>query len=118
MGKIIFLCIIFNVGVYAGESLSAKQQLQNNCLQCHIQEQIPSELIYRRYLMKNNNQNEMQKAIFNYLKDPKKENSIMHPPFFFKFPMKEALKLDDETLEKNIDAYLDTGEEKKKLNLP
>ncbi len=118
MGKIIFLCIIFNVGVYAGESLSAKQQLQNNCLQCHTQEQIPSELIYRRYLMTYSTQEEMQNAIFNYLKDPKKENSIMPPPFFFKFPMKETLDLNDESLEKNIGAFLDTFDVKKKLVLP
>lgn len=118
MGKIIFLCIIFYVGVYAGDTFSQHEQLQSKCLGCHIQEQIPSELIYRRYLMTYSTQEEMQNAIFNYLKDPKKENSIMPPPFFFKFPMKEALKLDDETLEKNIDAFLDTFDVKKKLILP
>jgi len=118
MGKIIFLCIMMYVGLYAEESSAEKQQLRETCLQCHIQEQIPSELIYRRYLMTYSTQEEMQNAIFNYLKDPKKENSIMPPPFFFKFPMKEALDLDDETLEKNIRAFLDTFDVKKKLVLP
>jgi len=109
---------MFYVGIYAGETLSQNEELQSKCLRCHMQEQIPSELIYRRYLMTYSTKEEMQNAIFNYLKDPKKENSIMPPPFFFKFPMKETLDLNDESLEKNIGAFLDTFDVKKKLVLP
>ena len=60
----------------------------------------------------------VSKAILKYLKDPQKENSIMPPPFFSKFPMKEASDLDDATLEKNIAAFLDMYDVKKKLLLP
>ena len=118
MGKIIFFCTVLYVGLYAGEPSSAKQHLQSNCLQCHTQDQIPNTLIYRRYLMKYSTQEAMQKAILKYLKDPQKENSIMPPPFFSKFPMKEALELDDATLEKNIAAFLEMYDVKKKLVLP
>ncbi len=106
------------VGLYAEEFSSAKQQLQSQCLQCHTQDQIPNELIYRRYLMKYSTQEAMKKAILKYLKDPQKENSIMPPPFFSKFPMKEALELDDENLEKSIRAFLDAFDLKNKLVLP
>jgi len=42
----------------------------------------------------------------------------MPPPFFLKFPMKEALGLDDTTLEKNIHTFIETFSVKKKLVLP
>ncbi len=118
MGKIIFLCTMFYVGIYAGETLSQNEELQSKCLDCHIQEQIPSELIYRRYLMTYSTQEEIQNAIFNYLKDPQKENSIMPSPFFFKFPMREVLNLDDADLKENIRAFLDHFDVKKRLILP
>jgi len=118
MGKIIFLCIVLYVGLYAGESSDAKQQLQKTCLQCHLQEQIPNDLIYRRYLVKYSTKEAMKKSIIKYLKNPHKENSIMPPPFFLKFPKKERSNLDEKTLEENIRAFLNTFDVKKKLVLP
>lgn len=118
MGKIIFFCTVLCVGLYAEESLSAQQELQTKCLNCHTQDQIPNTLIYRRYLMIYSTKEAVSEAILKYLKDPQKEKSIMPPPFFSKFPMKEALDLDDATLEKNIAAFLDMNDVKKKLLLP
>ncbi len=119
MGKIIFffsfLCILVNA---QDVSLEDKQQLQKECLQCHAEQQIPSGLIYRRYLMKYSTFERMQKAIFSYIKNPDQKHSIMPPQFFLKFPMKEALTLDDDTLQKMIKSYLDTFDVKKKLLLP
>ena len=118
MGKIIFFCSVLYAGLYAGESSSSTQQLQNNCLLCHTQDQIPNTLIYRRYLMKYSTKETMYNAILKYLKDPQKENSIMPPPFFSKFPMKETQDLDDATLEKNIRTFIEMFDVKKKLVLP
>ena len=119
MGKIIFVCMMFPIGVVAGNiTIDEKQQVEQKCLQCHHQEQIPNRLIYRRYLKKYSTQEAMKKVILKYLKDPKQENSIMPHPFFSKFPMKEASDLDDEALKKNIQTYLDTFDLKKKMVLP
>jgi len=118
MAKIIFLCTLLYTALYAEEPLSAQEQLQSNCLRCHTQNQIPNDLIFRRYLMKYSTQEAMSKAILIYLKDPQKETSIMPPPFFSKFPMKEALDLDDATLKKNIRTFTETFSVKKKLVLP
>ncbi len=106
------------VNVYADESFFPNEQLQSKCLDCHIQEQIPTQLIYRRYLMTYSTQEEMSKAIFSYMKDPQKENSIMPPPFFYKFPMKKVLDMDDASLKENIRLFLDHLDVKKKLMLP
>lgn len=106
------------IGLYATETTFQNKQLQRNCLSCHIREQIPTQLIYRRYLMTYSTQEEMQNAIFNYMKNPKKENSIMPPPFFFKFPMKEVLEMNDAKLKENIRIFLEYLDVKKKLILP
>jgi len=111
--------MIFSIGAVAGNiTIDDKQQVQQKCLQCHNQEQIPNALIYRRYLKKYSTQEAMKTVILKYLKDPKQENSIMPHPFFSKFPMKEVSDLDDEDLKKNIQTFLDTFDLKKKLFLP
>ena len=119
MGKIIFffalLCI---VGHAQDVNVDDKQQLQKECLQCHIDQQIPSALVYRRYLMKYSTFERMEGAIFAYIKDPDQKHSIMPPQFFLKFPMKEATALDDDRLQNMIKSYLNTFDVKKKLVLP
>jgi len=119
MGKIIFffalLCI---VGHAQDVNVEDKQQLQKECLQCHVEQQIPSALIYRRYLMKYSTSERMQKAIFAYIKNPDQKHSIMPPQFFLKFPMKEASILNDDKIQKMIKSYLNTFDVKKKLVLP
>ena len=102
MGKIIIILVVLIGSIFAED----KESLEENCLTCHQKQQIPSSLIYRRYLMKYSTDAKMQEAIFRYLKNPKKEDSIMPPPFFLKFPMKESVELDDVTLKDNIRAYL------------
>jgi len=109
------LCI---VGHAQDVNVEDKQQLQKECLQCHVKQQIPSALIYRRYLMKYSTFERMEKAMFSYIKKPDQKHSIMPPQFFLKFPMKESLILDDDTLKKMIKSYLNTFDVKKKLVLP
>ena len=91
--------------------------LQQNCLECHTRQKIPSELVYRRYLMKFSTKERMKKTLLSYLKNPKKENSIMPQQFFLKFPQKEALDLNDTVLEESIGAYLDFFDVKNRLEL-
>ncbi len=81
--------------------------LKQNCLKCHVRQKIPSELIYRRYLMKFSTKGRIKKSLLNYLKNPKKENSIMPQQFFLKFPQKKALDLNETILEESVEDYLD-----------
>ena len=119
MEKIILSLLLCCVSLLtAKQSDASMQELQATCLACHLKEQIPDALIYRRYLMEYSTPTNMKVAIKTYLKNPQKENSIMPPPFFLKFPMKDALQLEDNTLEKNIDAFLQHYDIKKKLVLP
>lgn len=92
--------------------------LQKNCIACHVKQKIPSELIYRRYLMRYSTHKTIRKTLFSYLKAPTKETSIMPKQFFLKFPQKEPLDLNESVLMESIDAYLDYFDVKRKLELP
>ena len=96
----------------------ATEKLQKNCLACHTEQQIPSELIYRKYLQKYSTHNAINKTLFIYLQKPSKEHSIMPKQFFLKFPEKEALDLNTTELRESIDAYLEYFDVKGKLVLP
>jgi len=119
MEKIIFFFALLCMAGYAQDvNVDDKQQLQKACLQCHAEQQIPSALVYRRYLMKYSTFERMGGAIFAYIKNPDQKHSIMPPQFFLKFPMKEATILDDDMLQQMIKSYLNTFDVKKKLVLP
>ncbi len=104
MVKKLLILLLF---VTFAQSKEPTPLVQKNCLNCHVKQKIPSELIYRRYLMKFSTKERMKKSLFSYLKNPKKENSIMPQQFFLKFPQKEALDLTKRVLEESIEAYLD-----------
>jgi hypothetical protein len=119
MGKVIFFFSLLGVLLNAQDlSVEENQQLQKECLQCHAEQQIPSDLVYRRYLMKYSTSERMEKEIFAYIKNPDQKHSIMPPQFFLKFPMKEASILNDDKLRKMIESYLNTFDVKKKFVLP
>jgi hypothetical protein len=89
--------------------------LEKNCMACHVKQQIPSELIYRRYLMKYSTDDAIKKILLAYLKSPSKETSIMPTQFFLKFPQKEKMDINETLLAESIDAYLDYFDIKKRL---
>ncbi len=91
--------------------------LQKDCLKCHIKENIPSELIYRRYLARYSTQKNMEDAIFKYLKNPQKNRSILPTQFFRKFPLKGKTDLSDTDLKDDIKEYLEKFDVKRKLVL-
>lgn len=118
MVKIIFVFILLYLSLLASPlSETQKHKLTQNCLKCHQTQKIPSEMIYRRYLMKYSNKEPMYKAIKSYLKSPKKTNSIMPPQFFLKFPMRKKVALNDKVLEESIFLFLEYFDVKHKLTL-
>ncbi len=113
MGKIGIMFVFLALFAQAEESTA----LQERCLNCHHTQQIPDMLISKRYLMMYSTKARIEEAMFRYLKDPKKEHSIMPAPFFLKFPMKEKTDLDTETLQKMIRAYVEKFDMQKRLIL-
>jgi hypothetical protein len=118
MGKITRIFILLCTLVSAENSMDPdKKQLQKDCLECHQKQQIPNEMVYRRYLSIYSTPVRIKEAMVAYLRNPQKEYSIMPPQFFLKFPMKENLNFEDERLIKDVELYLDAFDIKKKLTL-
>ncbi len=117
MGKIIWIIGLVTLFLHAVERGNENGMLHANCLSCHQKEQIPSALIYKRYLMKYSTDARMEAAMFTYMKAPKKEYSIMPAPFFSKFPMKQKMPIKDEDLHRFIKRYLEKFDMKIKLVL-
>ncbi|HIP51649.1 MAG TPA: hypothetical protein EYG94_06125 [Campylobacterales bacterium] len=112
---ILFFSLLFSTIVSAEEPSEA---LKINCINCHIEQKIPSELIYRRYLQKYSTHKAIKETLLSYLRNPSKKTSIMPKQFFLKFPEKKALDMNETIFSESIDAYLDYFDIKKKLVLP
>ena len=115
MEKIVIFTLLVSTVLIANVADTA---LQKNCINCHVEQKIPSELIYRRYLRKYSTHRVIKEMLFVYLQNPNRENSIMPKQFFLKFPEKEVLDLNETTLKENIDAYLNYFNVKRQLVLP
>ena len=111
--KMIFVSGVLTLSLWA----SGDVNLEQNCLQCHKEQQIPSGLIYKRYLMKYSTPDRIENAMFAYIKNPSPAHSIMPPQFFLKFPMKPPMHLDDEIIHRDIQAYIEKFDVKKRLIL-
>ena len=117
MGKLSMTFMVLTLSIFASESTVNNNSMEVNCLHCHQEQQIPSNLIAKRYLMQYSTDNRIEEAMFKYLKNPKKVHSIMPAPFFSKFPMKEKSVLDDVPLKENIKVFFEKYNMKKKLVL-
>jgi len=119
MGKVIIFFILFISSLFAQKPTPMlPKELDRACLQCHQREQIPSSLVYRRYLMRYSTPERISNAMLAYLKHPSKANSIMPSQFFLKFPMKEKSLMKENVLKRYIYYYIEAFDVKKRLVLP
>jgi len=106
LGVVIFLLV---------QSLNANNKLfEKNCSSCHFASQ-QLNMFIARYTLQYSSPKRIKKAIFDYLKNPKKQNSIMPRGFLNRFGVKEATTLDDSELQKSIDEYYDIYNLKKRI---
>ncbi len=99
-------------------SMPASQSFESACVQCHQDQEIPNEVIYKRYLLKYSSDIKIREAMVNYLKNPMVERTIMPPQFINIFGLKDACKLPDTELNEHVDAFIKKYDIKKKLTLP
>ena len=117
MGKLSMTFMVLTLSLFAVEPTVIHDDLEQKCLNCHKEQQIPNTLIVKRYLMQYSTDERIEEAMYRYLKDPKKEYSIMPAPFFSKFPMKEKVVFDDLSLKESIKSFLEKYNMKKRLIL-
>lgn len=104
--KLVILIFLFQ-NLFANE-------FETNCKSCHFS---PNQLnmFMNRYTLKYSSEQKIKGAIFDYLKNPQKENSVMPMGFLNRFGLKEAINLDDETLKKSINKYYELYNLKKRI---
>ena len=115
--KFSLIIITTTLIVTANPITTPSNLLKNSCLNCHTKQKIPSELIYRRYLMRYSTDKKMQKTILEYLKNPNPKNSIMPKQFFLKFPQKKSFEGNNSLLQKGVEEYLEYFDIRGKLKL-
>jgi hypothetical protein len=95
---VIFFILSFQT-IFADTTL-----FDTNCKNCHFSHR-QLNIFISRYTLQYSNENDIKKAIFKYLKNPKKENSVMPIGFLNRFGVKKPIQLNDKLLKKSIDQY-------------
>lgn len=90
---IIFLSVL-NADIY-----------EKNCMSCHSKLPVSIDKFFFRYLLKYSSERKVKKKLFDYLKHPSKEETVMVESFIKRFGIKKSTKLNDQQLKKAIDIY-------------
>ena len=113
-----FLIMIYFTTLFAWGDKGADKLLQQDCLHCHQINSIPSEVIYRRYLIKYSSKKVIKEKIFDYISNPSAKNSIMPSQFFLKFTMKDRSTLSNKVLQDRINNFVSYYDINQKLFVP
>ena len=101
----IYLLIIL-LSIYSlGSEKKEKNIYETNCVKCHKNLPVTIDKYFYRYLLKYSSEDMLKQTMFEYLKNPTKEKTIMSESFITRFGIKKKSKLNDEKLKKAIDIY-------------
>lgn len=78
---------------------------KENCVKCHQSMPVKIDKFFYRYLLKYSSEIETKYAITEYLKNPKKENSILNAALLNRFGVKKKTTLSAKKLQEAIDEY-------------
>jgi len=89
----------------------------NKCFKCHEQQNIPFEMIYKRYLVKYSSNVDIKKAMLKMCKNPTIENSEVPRGFLRRFGVKSSCSLKDKELDNAIEELIDYYDIKKDIKI-
>jgi hypothetical protein len=92
-------------------TLSADEKEDNiyeaNCIKCHSKLPVSIDKYFYRYLLKYSSEKDVKKAMFDYMKNPTIEKTIMAESFITRFGIKKKTNLTDDKLMEALDIYWD-----------
>ena len=92
-------------------SLSADENedsiYESNCIKCHSKLPVAIDKYFYRYLLKYSSEKDVKKAMFDYMKNPTIEKTIMAESFITRFGIKKKTNLSDDKLMEALDIYWD-----------
>uniref|UniRef100_UPI004047098A hypothetical protein n=1 Tax=Aliarcobacter sp. TaxID=2321116 RepID=UPI004047098A len=89
-------------------SLTAKEKrdiYEINCVKCHSTLPVTIDKYFYRYLLKYSSEISVKNAMFDYMKNPTKDKTIMPESFITRFGIKKKSRLRDDELKDAIDVY-------------
>ena len=93
----IFITLFFCVSLYA-------DSFKKNCESCHFQTR-QLEMFISKYTLKYSSEKRIKKAIFDYIKNPSIQTSVMPRGFLNRWGIKTKIDINDDELKKSIDRY-------------
>ena len=76
-----------------------------NCVGCHNKLPVTIDKYFYRYLLKYSSETRVKASMFDYLKNPTTEKTIMAESFITRFGIKKKSKLSDDKLKEGIHSY-------------
>lgn len=89
---------------------------EKNCMSCHKKMPVKIDKFFYRYLLKYSSEKNVKSSLFEYLKNPTKENSILPEGLINRFGVKKRTTLSDKELHEAIDEYWEKYKVFGKLN--
>ena len=80
---------------------------ETNCVKCHSKLPDTIDKYFYRYLLKYSSERAVKEAMFDYMKNPSVEKTIMAESFITRFGIKKKTNLSDDKLMEALDTYWD-----------
>lgn len=105
MVKSIFLVIFITLSLNAANNEDTVYE--TNCVKCHSKLPVSIDKYFYKYLLKYSSEKDVKNAMFEYIKNPSVEKTVMTESFITRFGVKKKTNLSDDKLEEAIDSYWD-----------
>ena len=104
MVKIVLILFLMISSLVADEN-EDNNIYESNCIKCHSKLPVSIDKYFYKYLLKYSSEKDVKKAMFDYMKNPSIEKTIMAESFITRFGIKKKTNLSDEKLNEALDIY-------------
>jgi hypothetical protein len=101
MVRAIFLLII----CFCFLDANKKTVYERNCVECHRKIPVTIDKYFYRYLLEYSSEEDVKESMFNFIKNPTKDKSLMSESLIKRFGLKKKTILKDEEIKEAIDIY-------------
>ena len=103
MVKVFLVLFLMIISLQAADN--EENIYESNCVKCHSKLPVAIDKYFYRYLLKYSSEKDVKKAMFDYMKNPTKEKTIMAESFITRFGIKKKTTLSDIKLREALDIY-------------
>lgn len=97
--KTLLIVCIFSVFSFAADAF------EKHCVSCHTQVNVSLQKVFMDALLIYGGRENMKVGLAYYLRNPHKDNSVMSEEYINKNGIKEAISIDDKSLNEALDIY-------------